>query len=126
MEAALNWAMQKVRRTGGEREGGFPGAAIVLEQLHNPQSLRRKRVGLIALERIPVREPAVLENMDGQHIGHITSGLLSPTLNQPVALAYVEPDYAAIGTEIFAMVRGKPVPMKVVATPFVPTRYYRG
>lgn len=126
VEAALNWAMQKVRRTGGEREGGFPGAAIVLEQLQNPQSLRRKRVGLIALERIPVREPAVLENMDGQHIGHITSGLLSPTLNQPVALAYVEPDYAAIDTEIFAMVRGKPVPMKVVATPFVPTRYYRG
>lgn len=126
VEAALNWAMQKVRRSGGEREGGFPGAAIVLEQLQNPQSLRRKRVGLIALERIPVREPAVLENMDGQHIGHITSGLLSPTLNQPVALAYVEPDYAAIDTEIFAMVRGKPVPMKVVATPFVPTRYYRG
>lgn len=126
VEAALNWAMQKVRRSGGEREGGFPGAAIVLEQLQNPQSLRRKRVGLIALERIPVREPAVLENMDGQHIGHITSGLLSPTLNQPVALAYVEPDYAAIDTEIFAMVRGKPVPMKVVATPFVPTRYHRG
>lgn len=126
VEAALNWAMQKVRRSGGERAGGFPGAAIVLEQLQNPQSLRRKRVGLIALERIPVREPAVLENMDGQHIGHITSGLLSPTLNQPVALAYVEPDYAAIDTEIFAMVRGKPVPMKVVATPFVPTRYYRG
>ncbi|UUC95986.1 MULTISPECIES: glycine cleavage system aminomethyltransferase GcvT [Comamonas] len=126
VEASLNWAMQKVRRSGGEREGGFPGAAIVLEQLQNPQSLRRKRVGLIALERIPVREPAVLENMDGQHIGHITSGLLSPTLNQPVALAYVEPDYAAIDTEIFAVVRGKPVPMKVVATPFVPTRYHRG
>ncbi|MEG0678073.1 MAG: glycine cleavage T C-terminal barrel domain-containing protein, partial [Comamonas sp.] len=81
---------------------------------------------LVALERIPVREPAVLENMDGQHIGHITSGLLSPTLNQPVALAYVQPDYAALGTEIFAMVRGKPVPMKVTATPFVPTNYYRG
>jgi aminomethyltransferase len=126
VEGALNWAIQKVRRSGGEREGGFPGAAIVLEQLQNPEQLKRKRVGLIALERIPVREPAVLENMDGQHIGHITSGLLSPTLNQPVALAYVEPDYATAGTEIFAMVRGKPVPMKVVATPFVPTNYFRG
>ncbi|MPN60393.1 Aminomethyltransferase [bioreactor metagenome] len=118
--------MQKVRRSGGEREGGFPGAAIVLEQLQNPQSLRRKRVGLIALERIPVREPAVLENMDGQHIGQITSGLLSPTLNQPVALAYVQADYAKPGTEIFAIVRGKPVAMVVSATPFVPTNYYRG
>ena len=126
VEAALNWAIQKVRRSGGERKGGFPGAAIVLEQLQNPQQLARKRVGLIALERIPVREPAVLENMDGQPIGRITSGLLSPTLNQPVALAYVQPDYAAIDTEIFAMVRGKPVPMKVVATPFVPTHYHRG
>lgn len=126
IEGALNWAIQKVRRPGGEREGGFPGAAIVLAQLQNPQQLTRKRVGLVALERIPVREPAVLENMDGQHIGHITSGLLSPTLNQPVALAYVQPDYAAVDTEIFAMVRGKPVGMKVVATPFVPTNYYRG
>lgn len=126
VEGALNWAIQKVRRSGGAREAGFPGAAIVLEQLQNPQQLTRKRVGLLAQERIPVREPAVLENMDGQHIGHITSGLLSPTLNQPVAIAYVAPDYAAVGTEIFAMVRGKPVPMKVAATPFVPTNYYRG
>ena len=126
VEGALNWAIQKVRRSGGAREAGFPGAAIVLEQLQNPQQLKRKRVGLLAQERIPVREPAVLENMDGQHIGHITSGLLSPTLNQPIAIAYVVPDYAAVGTEIFAMVRGKPVPMKVAATPFVPTNYYRG
>lgn len=125
-EAALNWAIQKVRRSGGAREGGFPGAAIVLEQLENPQQLRRKRVGLMALERIPVREPSALENMDGQTIGHITSGLLSPSLNQPVALAYVEPDYSPLGTQIFAMVRGKPVPMKVVALPFVATNYYRG
>lgn len=126
VEGALNWAIQKVRRSGGAREAGFPGAAIVLEQLQNPQQLKRKRVGLLAQERIPVREPTVLENMDGQHIGHITSGLLSPTLNQPIAIAYVVPDYAAVGTEIFAMVRGKPVPMKVAATPFVPTNYYRG
>lgn len=126
VEGALNWAIQKVRRSGGAREAGFPGAAIVLEQLQDPQQLTRKRVGLLAQERIPVREPAVLENMDGQHIGHITSGLLSPTLNQPIAIAYVVPDYAAVGTEIFAMVRGKPVPMKVAATPFVPTNYYRG
>ncbi len=126
VEAALNWAMQKVRREGGAREGGFPGAELVLGQLGDPDQLTRKRVALIAMERIPVREPAVLENMDGQHIGQITSGLLSPSLNQPIALAYVQPDYAAIGTEIYAMVRGKPVLMKVAATPFVPTHYYRG
>ena len=125
-EAALNWAIQKVRRTGGERAGGFPGAAKVLAQIDNPASLTKKRVGLIAKERVPVREPAVLENMDGQHIGHVTSGLLSPTLNQPIALAYVQPEYAQPGTEVFAMVRGKPVAMVVSPTPFLPPRYHRG
>ncbi len=125
-EAGLNWAMQKVRRTGGARAGGFPGADKVLAQIDQPDTLQRKRVGLIAKERVPVREPAVLENMDGQPIGQVTSGLLSPTLNQPIALAYVQSDYAAQGTEVFAMVRGKPVPMVVAPTPFVPPRYHRG
>ena len=125
-EAGLNWAMQKVRRTGGARAGGFPGADKVLAQIDQPNTLQRKRVGLIAKERVPVREPAVLENMDGQPIGQVTSGLLSPTLNQPIALAYVQNDYAAQGTEVFAMVRGKPVPMVVAPTPFVPPRYFRG
>ena len=125
-EAVLNWAIQKVRRTDGERAGGFPGAEKILAQIAHPESLTRKRVGLVAKERVPVREPAVLENMDGQHIGQITSGLLSPTLNQPVALGYVQPDYAKPGTEIFAIVRGKPVTMVVSATPFVPTNYFRG
>ena len=125
-EAALNWAIPKVRRSGGARAGGFPGADLVLPQIDNPAMLARKRVALRATERVPVREPATLENMDGQHIGHVTSGMLSPSLNQPIAMGYVKPDYAAVGTELFAMVRGKPVPMVVVATPFVPTHYYRG
>lgn len=126
VEASLNWAIQKVRRSAGARAGGFPGADKILGQLTDPANLSRKRVALMASTRIPVREPAMLENMDGQVVGQVTSGLLSPTLNQPIALAYVHPDYASIGTELFAMVRGKPVPMKVSATPFVPTRYYRG
>ena len=125
-EAALNWAIPKVRRSGGARAGGFAGADLVLAQIDNPAMLARKRVALRATERVPVREPATLENMDGQHIGHVTSGLLSPSLNQPIAMGYVQPDYAAVGTALFALVRGKPVPMVVVATPFVPTRYYRG
>lgn len=125
-EAGLNWAMQKVRRTGGERAGGFPGAEFLLAQLDGKLPVSRKRVGLIAKERIPVREHVKLENMDGQAIGEVTSGLLGPTIDQPIAMAYVQPDYAALGTEVFAMVRGKPVPMTVSAMPFVPTRYYRG
>lgn len=126
VEAGLNWAMQKVRRTGGERAGGFPGADVLLAQLDGKLPLERKRVGLIAQERIPVREHVKLENMDGQTVGEVTSGLLGPTIDRPVAMAYVKADYAALGTELYAMVRGKPVPVTVSAMPFVPTRYYRG
>ena len=125
IEAGLNWAIQKVRRSGGARAGGFPGADVVLGQLDGAHKLERQRIALVAKERVPVREPAPLENLDGQTIGQVTSGLLSPTLDKAIAMAYVKPGYATVGTELFAMVRGKPVPMEVVATPFVPTRYHR-
>jgi aminomethyltransferase len=126
VEAAIGWAMQKVRRTGGARAGGFPGADTVLAQLDNPASLQRKRVGLIALERVPVREHTELQSLDGQKIGEVTSGLLGPTIDKPVAMGYVLPAHAALGTRVNAIVRGKAVPMEVSAMPFVPTRYYRG
>ncbi|UOB03841.1 glycine cleavage system aminomethyltransferase GcvT [[Acidovorax] ebreus] len=125
-EAGLNWAIQKVRRTGGARAGGFPGADKVLAQIDNPATLTRKRVGLVALERVPVREHTELQNESGERIGEVTSGLLAPTADKPIALAYVTPAYAAAGARMNAMVRGKAVPMEVAATPFVPTRYYRG
>ncbi len=126
VEASLNWAIQKVRRTGGARAGGFPGADKVLAQLDNPASLTRKRVGLIALERVPVREHTELQSLDGQKIGEVTSGLLGPTIDKPVAMGYVLPAHAVIGTRVNAIVRGKAVPMEVSAMPFVPTNYYRG
>ena len=126
IEAGLNWAIQKIRRGGGARAGGFPGADQVLGQLDGSKPLTRKRVGLIALERVPVREHVMLHNDAGQPIGEVTSGLLGPSINQPVAMAYVQAEYAAAGTRLNAMVRGKPVPMQVSAMPFVPTRYFRG
>ncbi len=126
VEAALNWALQKVRRTGGARAGGFPGADRVLAQLDGSQPPARKRVGLIALERVPVREHVELQNPAGQKIGEVTSGLLGPTIDRPVAMGYVHAEYAAVGTRVHAIVRGKAVPMEVAAMPFVPTRYYRG
>ncbi|MDP1742312.1 MAG: glycine cleavage system aminomethyltransferase GcvT [Polaromonas sp.] len=126
VEASLNWAIQKVRRTGGARAGGFPGAARVLAQLADPATLTRKRVGLIALERVPVRDHTELQNMEGTAIGEVTSGLLGPSINQPVAMGYVQPAFAAIGTLVNAIVRGKAVPMQVSAMPFVQNRYFRG
>ncbi|MDP3424864.1 MAG: glycine cleavage system aminomethyltransferase GcvT [Burkholderiaceae bacterium] len=126
VEAGLTWAMQKVRRTGGARAGGFAGADTVLGQLDGTEAIHKVRVGLKALERVPVREHTQLTDLAGEHLGEVTSGLLGPTINQPIAMGYVPPAFAAVGTRIHAVVRGKPVPMEVVATPFVPTRYYRG
>ena len=126
IEAGLNWALQKVRRTGGARAGGFPGANIVLGQLDGTHPLTRKRVGLIAQERVPVREHVELQSLQGVKIGEVSSGLLGPTANVPVAMGYVDAANAAIGTVVNAMVRGKAVPMTVSAMPFIPNRYYRG
>jgi aminomethyltransferase len=126
VEAALNWAIQKVRRTGGARAGGFPGAERVLAQLDGSAPITRKRVGLVALARVPVREHTELQSLDGTTIGEVTSGLLGPSANKPVAMGYVSPERAAVGTRLQAMVRGKPVPMEVMAMPFVPNRYFRG
>jgi aminomethyltransferase len=126
VEAGLNWAMQKVRRTGGARAGGFPGADKVLGQLDGSEPLARKRVGLVALERVPVREHTQLQDAQGQPAGEVTSGLLGPSFDKPVAMAYVRPDLASPGTRVDAIVRGKPVPMEVSAMPFVPNRYHRG
>jgi aminomethyltransferase len=131
IEAGLLWAMQKVRRAGGAREGGFPGATKILAALAystgaSGTKCTRKRVGLIALERIPVRDHTELQDGAGNKIGEVTSGLLGPTIDKPVAMGYVDAAWAAMGSKVVAIVRGKPVPMEVSAMPFVPTRYYRG
>ncbi|MDR3452342.1 MAG: glycine cleavage system aminomethyltransferase GcvT [Rhodoferax sp.] len=127
VEAGLNWAMQKVRRTGGARAGGFPGATKILAQLQGGAAApARKRVGLVALERIPVRDHSELQNSAGLRIGEVTSGLLGPSIDKPVAMGYVSVECAALGTRVNAIVRGKPVPMEVSAMPFVPNRYFRG
>ncbi len=126
VEAGLNWAIQKVRRTGGARAGGFPGADKILGQLDGTVPLARKRVGLVALERVPVREHTELQDGQGRRVGEVTSGLLGPTADKPVAMGFVEPALAAAGTRLNAIVRGKAVPMEVAPMPFVPNRYYRG
>ncbi len=126
IEASLNWAIQKVRRTGGARAGGFPGSEKILGQLANPNTLTRKRVGLVALERVPVRDHTALQSLTGEPMGEVTSGLLGPSINQPVAMGYVGLEFAAVGTRVNAMVRGKLVPMEVTAMPFVANHYFRG
>ena len=131
VEANLLWAMQKVRRNGGAREGGFPGATKILAALAYSTGATglkgtNKRIGLIALERIPVRDHTELQDGQGNRIGEVTSGLLGPTIDKPVAMGYVDAEFSALGTKVVAIVRGKPVPMEVSSMPFVPTNYFRG
>lgn len=86
----------------------------------------RRRVGLVGLERLPVREGAPLLDAEGRRVGQVTSGTVGPSVGQPIAMGYVETALAAVGTALFAEVRGKRVPMQVAAMPFAPHRYFRG
>jgi aminomethyltransferase len=124
VEAALTWAIQKVRRPGGARAGHYPGASVIEAQFANGVS--HKRVGLLGLERVPVREGVQLFDSHGHKLGHVTSGTLAPTVNQPIAMAYLAANHAIAGHEVYAEVRGKRFPMRVAAMPFTPNRYYRG
>jgi aminomethyltransferase len=124
VEAALTWAIQKVRRAGGARAGGYPGAAVIDAQLSSGAS--RKRIGLVGRERAPVREGTPIVSADGSALGVVTSGTLGPTVNIPIAMAYLPTALAVAGTEVFAEVRGKRLPMTVSPMPFTPNCYYRG
>ena len=122
--ANLVWAMQKARRAGGEREGGFPGADVILAELAN--GTEQLRVGLLPEGRAPVREGVEIVTEAGEVIGKVTSGGFGPTKGAPVAMGYIDTAHAAEGTLVFASVRGKQLPCRVAAMPFVPQRYYRG
>jgi aminomethyltransferase len=124
IEAGLTWAIQKVRRPGGDRAGGYPGAATIERQLAHGTD--RKRVGLVGDERAPVREGAAIVDDVGIAIGRVTSGTIGPSVGKPIALAYVPTALAAPGTKLDAEVRGKRQPMRVVPLPFAPHRYFRG
>jgi aminomethyltransferase len=124
VEAGLTWAIQKVRRAGGARHGGYPGAHAIDEQLAAGAMV--KRAGLLGLERLPVREGATIHDAQGHKLGHVTSGTLSPSLNKPIAMAYLAANHTGAAHEVYADVRGKPQPMRISAMPFTPHRYFRG
>ncbi len=125
VEAALSWAIQKSRRCNGAREGGFPGAGIILEQLANGAA--RCRVGLQPEGRAPVRAGAgVFKTADAHEaIGSVTSGGFGPSLDRPVAMGYVPAASAALGTVVFADVRSQRLPMTVTALPFITANFKR-
>jgi aminomethyltransferase len=124
VEAGLSWAIQKVRRPDGAREGGYPGASVI--ESHLGGGAPSKRVGLVGLERVPVREGTPIVDARGHKLGTVTSGTLAPTVNQPIAMAYLPLDHARPQHEVYAEVRGKTLPMRVTPMPFNPARYHRG
>ena len=125
VEGALEWSIQKSRRPGGARAGGFPGADQILSQLE--QGAPRRRVGLRPEGRAPVREGAPLfaSAASSLQIGAVTSGGFGPSINAPVAMGYLPASHAAIGGLVFAELRGQRLPLRIAAMPFVPNTYKR-
>ena len=126
VEAGLSWAIQKERRSGGAREGGFPGAEIILGQLEH--GTPRHRVGLRPEGRAPVRAsaPLYVEADASARMGSVTSGGFGPSLNAPIAMGYLAAALAVPGTRVFAEVRGNRLPIAVTALPFIVPKYKRG
>ena len=123
IEAGLLWAIQKVRRAGGARAGGYPGAAAIDAQLTAGSA--RRRVGLSGIDRAPVRPGTPIVSAEGAPLGTVTSGTLAPTVNRPIAIAYLPTAHTTLDHEVYAEVRGKRLPMRVTALPFVTHRYVR-
>jgi aminomethyltransferase len=123
IEARLKWAIAPSRRAGGDREGGYPGAAILNQQMSHGVS--RVRVGLRVLGRRPVRAGQPLLNADGLEVGSICSDAFGASVGGPIAMGFVHPDFSQIGTTLKADVRGKFIELEVVSLPMLPQRYYR-
>lgn len=124
IEAALEWAIQPVRRNGGARAGGFPGADVILGQLATGAT--RRRVGLSPDGRAPMREGVELFGEEGgAAIGRITSGGFGPSVDAPIAMGYVPVESVAIGTRLLGRLRGRMLPVTVTKLPLVPPGYKR-
>jgi aminomethyltransferase len=126
VEAGLSWAIQKVRRRRGAREGGFPGAEIILGQLEH--GAPRRRVGLRPEGRAPVRAgaPLYMDADASAPVGSVTSGGFGPSLNAPIAIGYLPTALAVRDTTVFAELRGKRLPVSVTTLPFIEPKYKRG
>ena len=125
VEGAIEWAIQKVRRAGGERAGGFPGADRILSELENGAA--RRRVEILPEGRAPMRAGVELFASEDATtpIGSITSGAFGPTIERPMSMGYFATEFASTGTTIYAEMRGKRLPAIVADMPFRPSTYKR-
>ena len=124
VESSLNWALSKVRRTGGEREGNYLGDNIIMSHLN--EGSESKIVGLQPEGRMPVRDGALIEDELGNEAGQVTSGGFGPSINRPIAIARIKKNYIENQSKLFALVRDKKIAVEIVKLPFIKQNYYRG
>lgn len=101
-----------------KKEGNFVGRAA--SETGAPADAR-VLVGLTSEGRRAGRAGYAIftgEDVDAAQVGIVTSGALSPTLGHPIGMAYVDPQFCEVGTEIFIDVRGKRIPATVTSLPF--------
>jgi aminomethyltransferase len=124
VEAALEWAIQRSRRIGGPRAGGFPGSEVILAQLENGAG--RRRVGLqSALRPVRADAPLFVDERSETPVGRVTSGGFGPSVGGPVAMGYVPTAMAGEGTKLYAHVRGERHIVTVTTLPFARHNYLR-
>ena len=124
VESSLGWALSKVRRTGGEREGNYLGFETIMRHLN--EGSESKVVGLQPEGRMPVRDGAMIEDELGNNVGKVTSGGFGPSINRPIAIARLKKSYIEKNSKLFALVRDKKIAVEIVSLPFVKQNYYRG
>lgn len=124
VESSVNWALSKVRRLGGEREGNYLGDQVILNQLENGSDT--KVVGILPEGKMPVRDGATIQDENGNQVGYVTSGGFGPTLNKPISIARIETKFNQSQSKLFALVRDKIIAVEIVKLPFVEHNYYRG
>ena len=124
VESSLSWALSKVRRTGGEREGNYLGDNIIMTHLN--EGSESKVVGLQPEGRMPVRDGALIEDELGNEAGQVTSGGFGPSINRPIAIARIKKNYIENQSKLFALVRDKKIAVEIVKLPFIKQNYYRG
>lgn len=90
-----------------------------LMERQRAEGVARRLVGFEMVDRGIPRHGYPLADLDGNIVGAVTSGTMSPMLKVGIGMGYVKPEYAALGTEIAVVIREKPVRARVVKMPFV-------
>jgi aminomethyltransferase len=121
--SGLEWTIHTNRRAGGNKVGGFLGAEQILGELETGVNLCR--TGLLINEKVPLSEATALTDIDGRSVGRVSSSVYSPSLEQPIAMAFVESALIQEGKSLFLEINGKKYSPRITGLPFIPHRYKR-